>query len=220
MRIVVISDTHGKHLELPDLQGDVLIHCGDFCDGFKIDPTDLERVDQWFGQLPFQKIIVIGGNHDFVAQRKQRENKIVFENATYLVDDALRFQGVNFYGSPWLPALDGWAYYMSNDQRKEKWNLIPDDTDILITHTPPFGILDQTRSGQSVGCSHLRARIEELAPKLHCFGHIHASYGVHQTKLTTFYNASAVNSNFEIGNPPLVFEYGPATMPSNSTFQS
>lgn len=207
MRIVVISDTHGKHQQLPEIRGDVLIHCGDFCDGFRIDEADLSRVDDWFKNLAFKKIIVVGGNHDFVAQARHRENETVFENATYLVDEPLLFEGVNFYGSPWIPDLDGWAYYKSNDQRKEMWELIPEQTDVLITHTPPQGILDRPRSGQSVGCSYLRSKTEEIRPRLHCFGHIHASFGVHQSNQTTYYNASAVDSNFEVRNPPLIFDY-------------
>ena len=216
MRIVVISDTHGRHRELPDLEGDVLIHCGDFCNGFKINEQDLADVDEWFAQLSFKKIIVIGGNHDFVAQRKHREKETVFQNAAYLVDEPYQYQGVNFYGSPWIPELDGWAYYLSHDDRKKKWELIPPNTDILITHTPPRGILDKPRSGQSVGCTHLREKTETLSPKIHCFGHIHASYGVHRTEQTTFYNASSVDSNFEVGNPPFKFDLESAIQKRNS----
>lgn len=216
MRIVVISDTHGKHLDLPKLKGDVLIHCGDFCDGFQINQEDIAKVDQWFEQLAFQEIIVIGGNHDFVAQQKHRTNQTVFQNATYLVDEPYHYRGVNFYGSPWLPALNGWAYYLPDDKRKAKWELIPEDTEILITHTPPLGILDKSKKGESVGCSHLRTKLESLSPKIHCFGHIHASYGTHHTPQTTYYNASVVNSDFNVCNSPIEFDYEPATSRSTT----
>jgi Icc-related predicted phosphoesterase len=207
MRIVIISDTHGKHLELPILAGDVLIHCGDFCDGFRVDIDDLRRIDEWFGTLDFEKIIAVGGNHDFAAQANHSRNQTVLENAEYFVDEAIRYQGVNFYGSPWIPDLSGWAYFMPDDQRRIAWEKIPDNTDVLITHTPPLGILDKPRSGKSVGCAHLRARLDDLNNlKAHCFGHIHASYGSTTQGDRTYFNASAVNSNFEIENPPFVFE--------------
>lgn len=211
MRIVVIGDTHGKHLELPELHGDVLIHCGDFCDGFQINQEDVEKIDQWFGELDFPEIIVIGGNHDFVAQQKHRSNETVFRNATYLVDESYHYQGVNFFGTPWLPALNGWAYYLPDDKRKEKWELIPADTDILISHTPPFGILDKPKSGNSVGCKHLRKRTEAVSPDVHCFGHVHASYGVYHSEHTTYYNASVVNADLDVRNPPFEFDYEPST---------
>ena len=78
MRIVVTSDTHGKHNDLADLSGDVLIHCGDFCDGFKPDESDLERIDDWFGRQSFQHVLCTGGNHDFVAQNRLPNDEHLF----------------------------------------------------------------------------------------------------------------------------------------------
>ena len=208
MRIVIISDTHGNHEELGELSGDILIHCGDFCDGFHVDEDDLFRIDRWFGSLNFKQVICVGGNHDFVAQerRAQDDANTVFENAAYLQDESFEFNGLKFYGSPWLPDLEGWAYFMEDDQRETQWELIPDDTDILITHTPPLGILDKPRSGYSVGCSFLRQRLEDLSLRFHCFGHVHASYGQWDESLTTFYNASSVDSDYNIRNAPIVVE--------------
>lgn len=207
MRIVIISDTHGMHEELgKDLCGDVLIHCGDFCDGFQIDEDDLGKIDHWFGDLAFNEILCIGGNHDFVAQDRMLQNREVFENATYLVDRSVEISGLHFYGSPWLPKLAGWAHFLPDDELSKKWNKIPTETDVLITHTPPFGILDQPRSGGSVGCSHLRAAVEKLHPKVHCFGHVHASRGEHDETHVQFYNSSIVDSDFQVTHAPFVLE--------------
>lgn len=210
MRLVITSDTHAKHKELNLPSGDVLIHCGDFCDGFNTDHGDLKRVDAWFGQQKFQHILCVGGNHDFAAQERYREQIPLFQNATYLQDEAVKIGGVRFYGAPWLPTLRSWAYYLGDEELREKWELIPNDTDVLITHTPPFRILDSPRN-KSVfaGCSHLSARIAELNLKLHCFGHIHASYGRVEESGITFVNASAVDSNFEIANDPFVIDLEP-----------
>ena len=209
MRIVVTSDTHGKHDELAEMSGDVLIHCGDFCDGFHPDEDDIRRIDNWFGRQQFRKILCTGGNHDFVAQDHSGDEPL-FENASYLVDEGLVFEGVRFYGAPWVPMLQSWAYYLSDDELFAKWSLIPSDTDVLITHTPPWHILDSPRDPEiHCGCSHLAARISELHLKLHCFGHNHASYGRVDHDGMTYLNASAVDSNFAIANAPFVFDIEP-----------
>jgi Icc-related predicted phosphoesterase len=204
MRIVITSDTHGKHDELADMSGDVLIHCGDFCGGFRPDPNDIHRIDDWFGLQPFRHILCVGGNHDFVAQ-DYTETKPLFQNATYLVDSGVTIDGVRFYGAPWVPTLQRWAYYLSDDELRTKWELIPDNTDVLITHTPPWHKLDSPRDPSvHCGCSHLAARIAALNLRLHCFGHNHASYGRIDRDGMTYLNASAVNSDFDIANPPFV----------------
>ena len=204
MRIVIISDTHGRHSELGTLSGDVLIHCGDFCDGYNNDGHVIPQIDQWFGRQDFERILCIGGNHDFIAQSRRSAGEPVFQNAIYLEDDVYRFNDVTFYGTPWLPDLDGWAYFLSDDQRQSKWSLIPRDTDVLITHTPPFGVLDKPRSGRSIGCPFLAAEISHLQPKLHCFGHVHASFGQCVRSMTTFVNAAMVDSQYEIRRSPVL----------------
>ena len=207
MRIVVTSDTHGKHDDLASLSGDVLIHCGDFCDGFNPDEADLERIDDWFGRQPFEHVLCTGGNHDFVAQDRLANDQPLFENATYLVDSDVNIEGIRFYGAPWVPTLQSWAYYLSDDQLRAKWDLVPDDTDVLITHTPPWHVLDCPRNPSvHCGCSHLAARIADLNLRLHCFGHNHASYGRIEQDGVIFLNASAVNSNFDIANAPFVID--------------
>jgi Icc-related predicted phosphoesterase len=206
LRIVLISDTHGKHEELGTLSGDVLIHCGDFCDGFENDGAHIAAIDAWFLRQDFERIICIGGNHDFVAQERHAKGIPVFENAIFLQDQEYVFGGMTFYGAPWLPDLSGWAYYLPDAERKDKWNLIPHYADILITHTPPFGILDSPRAGGKIGCPYLRAVVAEIAPKLHCFGHVHASAGRWFDKQTTFVNASVIDSDYFIRHRPTVFD--------------
>ncbi|MDB2687266.1 metallophosphatase domain-containing protein [Mariniblastus sp.] len=207
MRIVITSDTHGKHDALAELSGDVLIHCGDFCDGFHPNPVDIQRIDDWFGRQSFRHVLCVGGNHDFVAQDRTQVESVLFQNATYLQDSSVTIDGIRFYGAPWVPTLQRWAYYLSDDELREKWELIPDDTDVLITHTPPWYILDSPRDASvHCGCSHLAARIATLNLRLHCFGHNHSSYGRVVREGVTYLNASAVDSDFEIANPPFVID--------------
>ncbi len=191
MKLVIISDTHTLHEQLDGLSGDVLIHCGDIWNGFRPDTLDIATVDDWFGRQDFETIICTGGNHDFAIEECTARGRSVFRNATYLEDRAIEFNGLKFYGAPWIPKLDGWAYYQSDAELREKWELIPDDTDILITHTPPYGVLDLNKAGKPQGCPLLRARIEELPGlQLHAFGHIHEGYGVEEINGVTFVNAA------------------------------
>ncbi len=138
---VVVSDTHGKHRDVGIPEGDILIHCGDFCDGFRQEPQDIESVDTWFGEQCFERILCVGGNHDFVAEGRIKQGTPVFRNAVWLQDTTHIHRGVKFYGAPWIPQLDDWAFYLGPDDLRRSWSAIPDDTDVLITHTPPFGIL-------------------------------------------------------------------------------
>ena len=207
MRIVVIGDTHGKHEDLGILEGDVLIHCGDFCDGFRKDPGDVGNVDAWFAKQRFEIILCVGGNHDFGVEDRIRHGEPVFQHAVWLLDEAVVHRGLKFYGSPWLPHLQGWAFYQSSDGLRKKWSMIPDDTDVLITHTPPFGILDQPRSRNvNCGCAHLLERVREVKPQFHLFGHNHASAGMEKDDSTTFVNASVVDSSLEVVRPAVTFD--------------
>ena len=181
MRIVVVSDTHGRHEELGVLQGDVLIHCGDFCDVSGSDPVDVDSVDAWFAKQRFEVILCIGGNHDFGALTRVECEEPVFQNAVWLLDEAYSHRSVKFYGAPWLPRLQGWAFYLPDEELAHKWSMIPEDTDVLITHTPPHGILDQPRSRSiHCGCPHLLDRVRVVRPSHHVFGHNHASAGTEQ----------------------------------------
>jgi Icc-related predicted phosphoesterase len=206
VRLTIISDTHSQHEALGILSGDVLIHCGDACNGLLRDPLDVEEFDEWLGHQNFDRILCIGGNHDFAFAAREERGRLVLENAEYLVDERYEYRGRRFYGSPWTPELESWAYYADADELAERWRAIPDDTDVLITHTPPLGILDRTSRGIHCGCPRLRARVEELRPAVHCFGHVHRSAGRVQLGSTAFVNASAVDSRYRVVNPPIELE--------------
>jgi Icc-related predicted phosphoesterase len=204
MRIVVVSDTHGKHEELGTLYGDVLIHCGDMFNAFSQEPQSILDLDNWFGRQKFHEILCIGGNHDFLLEDSKSQKNINFQNARYLQDQSYKYKGILFYGSPWVPELSGFAFYLDQESLSAKWSLIPDRVDVLITHTPPRGILDRNTVGKSCGCLDLRNRVDAVCPLLHCFGHIHASAGKTVINEVTFFNASTVNRRYQI-REPLIF---------------
>ncbi len=191
MKLTVISDTHMRHEELGALSGDVLIHCGDVLDLFDSQADDLDRVDDWFGTLDFDLILCIGGNHDFALQERKR-----LRNAVYLEDQSYAYNGVNFYGSPWVPDLPHHAFHADEGTRKEKWALIPEETDVLITHSAPFGTLDQSRHGRKLGCPFLPVHVDRVKPRYHLFGHVHASGGIVRSGSRMDLNASCyANAN-------------------------
>jgi len=207
MKFVTISDTHGKHrnLNLPD--GDIIIHSGDFCHYGS--HSDLYDFLEWYKELEFEVKILIGGNHDFfAAEYSEQFMKILPKEITYLNDSGVTINGINIWGSPVQPDLVGWAFGKKRGaEMKIHWDLIPNDTEILVTHTPPFGILDKSRSGRSIGCEELSKKIKDLQLKVHVFGHVHASYGEKIIGSTKFVNASNINSSKGLVNKPVVFEF-------------
>ncbi|WP_299352443.1 metallophosphatase domain-containing protein [uncultured Shimia sp.] len=203
MKIVIISDTHGRHADLGQLSGDVLIHCGDFEHLFRQEPGMIARMDDWFGQQDFDHILCVGGNHDVQLEHAVKAGGEPFRNATFLHGRDIVIEGLKFYGASWVPDLSGHAFFADDSTLKRAWAEIPGDTDVLITHTPPAGVLDVSSRGLMLGCPHLAERLNDVRPKLHCFGHVHASAGHLVRSGTTFVNASSVNSAFEIAHIPV-----------------
>ena len=206
MKITIISDTHNLHHQFTALEGDVLIHCGDMFNLYDDDPSALKNIDDWFGKQNFDLILCTGGNHDHLLENHVKTRGNPFKNAVYLQDERYEYNGVVFYGSPWVPDLSRHAFYQNEAGLIAKWSRIPTDTDVLITHTPPFKILDQSSRGMVLGCEFLSRELARVAPKLHCFGHVHASPGMVKQGQTTYINASSVNSRVELAREPFVFE--------------
>ena len=214
MRIVCISDTHNCNEQISVPDGDVLIHAGDAT----IKGTDQEVFEflRWFSSLPHGYKILIAGNHDWLFQTEVRfaRNLIMDSEITYLQDSSTNIQGLKIYGSPWQPRFYDWAFNLNRGpEMAEKWAMIPEDTDILITHGPPHGILDEVEAkfgASHEGCEELRKRVESLAHagqlKLHVFGHIHSGYGVHGEFGVRFVNASTCDEDYQPTQPPIVID--------------
>ncbi|MDH5255012.1 MAG: metallophosphatase domain-containing protein [Gammaproteobacteria bacterium] len=202
MKITIISDTHGEHEKLGRLTGDVLVHCGDMFNMFSPNGDDVERMDEWFGKQSFDLILCIGGNHDFPLSARAASGAPRFRNATYLEGSSHVHEGIHFYGAPWIPELDGQAFFRTPQELRREWAKIPTGVDVLITHSPPAGVLDVSSRKLQLGCGHLAARLRDVAPRLHCFGHVHASAGTVTAGNTTFVNAAMVNSQYRLARRP------------------
>lgn len=205
MRIIAISDTHGLHEALNLPKGDLIIHAGDISDhGTKEEVIDFLK---WFANLDYTHKLFIGGNHDiFLDEYPVDLLELLPANVTYLNNNGTTINNLKFWGSPITPDLEGWAFGCNRKDMAAHWQYLPKDIDILITHTPPLGILDKSRSHRSLGCKDLMDKVIELKPNFHIFGHVHASYGQVTITPTTFINASNISSLRGIVNPPIIFD--------------
>jgi len=212
-RVVVISDTHCKHGQIAVPNGDILLHAGDFSSR----GTREEYLDflGWFSSLPHQHKIFIPGNHDIYCEKHELEARSrVPAGLHMLINDCATIEGLKIYGSPVTPLFYDWAFMQERGARiRRTWAQIPDDTDILITHGPPYGHGDlvPARPGYSArhaGCLELLNRLRVIKPKVHVFGHIHEGYGITRSDeiSTLFINAATCNGNYQAVNKPVEFD--------------
>ena len=207
MKIIAISDTHGKHQHLKLPKGDMIIHAGDISrTGLKSEVLDFLN---WYGALDFPYKIFIAGNHDFYFEKESEKEikNIIPKDVIYLNDSGILIEGIKIWGSPIQPWFFDFAFNRKRGEEIAKhWELIPEDTDILVTHGPAFGVLDKTVVGKEVGCTDLLEYIKKIKPKFHIAGHIHEAYGQVEIEGTNFINASVLNLNYRLVNEPVVFE--------------
>lgn len=160
MKIVAISDTHGQHRRLKLHTGDMIIHAGDV--NKRGHPVEIEDFLDWFSKLKFRHKVFIAGNHDFFLEDAHPDiiGRMVPKNVIYLNDSGVEIDGLKIWGSPITPYFHNWAFNRKRGAEiKKHWDLIPDDTDILITHGPTFGILDETVYSKRIGCEKLLLRV-------------------------------------------------------------
>jgi len=205
MRVVCISDTHGRHAGLRIPGGDLLLHAGDLGRHGRI--ADLKDFNAWMAEQPHAFKVVIAGNHDRALEERPRAARRALKDVIYLRDEEVELEGLRIWGSPWQPTFMSWAFNLDRGAPiREKWDLVPEGIDLLITHGPPAFRLDLTRRGERVGCLDLLATVRRVRPKVHVFGHIHESYGRMEAEGTLFVNASTCNERLEPVNPPVVLD--------------
>ena len=220
MKITLISDTHNKHKYITDdlPGGDLLIHAGDISSmGYE---HEIREFCKWYNSLDnYTNKVFIAGNHDWGFQintEKVKEILDFYGNITYLQDKEVLVgeKLVSIYGSPWQPEFYNWAFNLQRKgvELKEKWDNIPSNTDILITHGPAYGYVDKVIGRtENLGCELLTERIKQLKPKIHVCGHIHSGYGYTFDGDTHYINASVLNESYIYYNKPLTIDWNPET---------
>jgi Icc-related predicted phosphoesterase len=208
-KIVCLSDTHNRNEQINVPDGDILIHAGDATGRGTID--EIVLFNEWFATLQHPHKIFVAGNHDWLFETSNRFARTLLDSSIhYLQDSFVEVEGLKIYGSPWQPRFFDWAFNLTRGvELAKKWKLIPTDTDVLITHGPPFGILDEVSHQywiENTGCEELRKRVERIRPRLHVFGHIHCGFGQAENSGVQFINASNCDENYEPVNPPIVFD--------------
>lgn len=240
MIIDAISDLHGHYPELEG--GDLLIVAGDLTKTDKA--SQYLEFFLWLDKQNYLKKIVVAGNHDNVIQQIPLKSESLPENISYLCDSGTEYNYFNdrfpeedegflpsgkrtlkIWGSPWTKSFPGMnpkckAFTLdTEEQLAEKWKLIPNDVDILITHSPRLATFDQVKNYYTgkieyVGSYTLAAKVGEIEPKVHVCGHIHEGYGVEipskeyrpnfvDALKTISVNASHVNEHYRPVNKPI-----------------
>lgn len=191
-------------------------------------PNEIMDFNEFLGTLNYKYKIIIAGNHDYLFEREPKHAQDIITNAIYLQDSEIEIEGMKIYGSPWQPNFNDWAFNLPRGKSlRDKWAMIPEDTDILITHGPPLGHGDETIWGNITGCRELLKRILIVKPKYHIYGHIHEGYGItreiiyknsengnngrdnvpNKDIVITCINASVADFNYDIVNKPIAFDY-------------
>ena len=210
--IVLISDTHNYHNQVTLPPGDILIHSGDATGrGYK---HEIQQFGKWLGQQNFKHKVFVPGNHDFLFQDNEVEARSTLRKGCPDVH-YLRSSGVildvngeklKVWGSPYTPWFMNWAFniHTHTDGLKNEWAKIPKDTDIIVTHGPPYNINDRCNNGSRAGCRELRAACEKVRPLFHVCGHIHEEWGWKYWKDMLFVNASICTASYAPIHKPII----------------
>jgi Icc-related predicted phosphoesterase len=208
VRFACVADLHGH---LPAVRPcDVLLVAGDIC------PTGDERPEtqrrwltstfaDWLEAVPAEVIVGVAGNHDWIGQSDPSVLRDLDWN--YLQDESVEIAGISFFGSPWTSRFQDWAFMLTEAELEERWKGIPAGVDVVCVHSPPLGYGDWI-SGHAIGSPSLLAAIDERAPKLCVFGHVHSGYGLWQRNGSTLVNAALCDMQYRPANAPIQVELG------------
>lgn len=215
LKIVAISDVHTRWHTLQIPECDILISAGDY--SFHGQPDIVLSFHEWMNRQPAKHVISVQGNHEtWVEKNFSAAEAIALGSCPrvhFMEEGLVEIDGIKIWCSAITPNFFNWAWNRARGEEiKQHWDKIPEDTNILVTHGPPAGILDivpwvDGTPKERVGCEELKKRIDQLDIDLHIFGHIHHSHGEHHSDGTSFYNASICDERYAPTNPVTVIEY-------------
>lgn len=203
-KILGISDSHNLHEKIELIPCDIIIHAGDATN--RGSDKELMSFLNWFSKYPSKYKIFVPGNHDFGVEREPALYKDECEERgiTLLNDELVELDGLKIYGSGITPYFCNWAFNrMPGSEIQKHWDLIPKGLDILITHGPPKGFLDQNMLGEQCGCDQLLYKILEVKPRVHIFGHIHDNHNLKSFDGIKFYNVANCDERYILRYPPM-----------------
>ena len=216
MRLVVTSDTHGDHKKLGTLpDGDLLIHCGDFQDQSYDERTFLNFID-WMASQPHRDKLVVPGNHDGIVdiggwnrpdEVLKRVKHAQERGVTIKSLDRVVIGKVSFGCYSYTPKFMAW-HFQNEDvlQAQERLMHLSTKVDVLVSHGPSYGFMDQNYAGVHSGCKALREWVCAYKPKYHFYGHIHEAYGHGKFGDTEVYCASFLDGSYNVANKPHVVD--------------
>jgi len=204
MRFVCVSDTHRHRWNLSIPKGDVFIFAGDA--GLN-KWSDIIDFNLWANCIPCKHKLFIAGNHDGGVFYNSHQIKGLLSNWVYLENDVIEIEGIKLFGSPYSKEFNNWFFMKDENGLNEIWKTIPEDIDIVVTHGPAYGWLDQNVDCENCGSKTLKIRLEEIKPKYHITGHLHEASGVLQTEHTTVINCSVLDEKYNLTFEPKVFDF-------------
>lgn len=216
MKIVCISDVHAKWNKVIIPECDLLISAGDY--SFLGESHMVRDYHKWLDKQPARHIISVQGNHEKNVEKNfsfyQDLAREQCPRVHFIDEGFVEIEGKQIWCSAITPWFHNWAWNRFPDEIIKHWDKIPNDIDVLVTHGPPQGILDEVRNfnrevgeweSGHCGCPELLKKVMIIKPMLHVFGHIHPGYGIKVVDGTTFINAALCNDDYKLANNPIVF---------------
>jgi len=217
MRIVAISDLHGK-LDFNVPEADLLLIAGDLCPAYhdasmsmKIQADWLDsHFRYWLLEQPITECVACAGNHDWIWEKYPDKVPQLNTNFHYLEDREIEILGLKIYGTPVQPPFCHWAFNKSKEDIQKYWDNIPEELDILLLHSPPYGIMDKVchsySKSKNIGSKSLKERIDKVKPKIVVFGHNHNEYGKIEQDGVIYVNASLLDERYNMSKEPIILE--------------
>lgn len=211
MKITAFSDTHGHHRKIILPKSDIFLFAGDAMTcGYK----EHELIDflDWYNSQDAEHRIMVAGNHDrYIENYRGLFQDLLkhYPSITYLENEGTVINGLFIWGTPDSKEFCRWAFNRTEEQLERIFSKIPYDVDILVSHAPQYGVLDQLERGERVGEKALSKQFGRLTQiRRHIFGHIHCQYGEFKNGHTSM-NVSMVNEAYELVNSPMTFKMYP-----------
>ncbi len=207
MNAMFIGDTYGQHDAILLPRGNMIVHAGNITkNGTR---AEVEDFLQWFSSLPYKHKIFIAGAHDrFLETDPAAVRAMIPEGVVYLEESGVEIEGLKIWGSPYNCYNHGSAFSCDATEIVAHWEKIPAETDMVIIHTPAYGVLDENFKGEHEGSKELLRRLVKVEPKYFIYGHRQSTHGYEYRHGIHFINASVSNEEFKITHKP-VFRWYP-----------